>query len=219
MILPSAPVKAPVRSKKRRVQVLSLLIVVSSLCLWKVTFTHSDVEAAPVPTDAARSEYMQAADTEESLLKGPEVIEQKPEQSVQDDVAQQENLEMARKFKQELAQQGDADEADYGFYDSLQASAWSVPVQRGVYMTAEDRKRASYRYMLQAASLRDRSEAASLVARLRKLGMNATYTVTGSGSAAWYRVNVGPFDNVSVMNKAEDRLVAMRMMPLKRRIE
>ncbi|NIQ11770.1 MAG: hypothetical protein GWO08_06900, partial [Gammaproteobacteria bacterium] len=56
-------------------------------------------------------------------------------------------------------------ETDYGFYDSLQASAWSVPVQRGVYLTADDRKRASYTYILQAASLKSQSEAKKLVAK------------------------------------------------------
>src|SRR5690606_3304743 len=106
-------------------------------------------------------------------------------------------------------------EPEFGFYDSLAGSSWSVPVQRGIYVTEEDRKRASQRYMLQAASVRDLAEAQRIVQKLRQLGLQAFYSDGGTG---WYRVNVGPFDNVSKMNKAEDILVSLRMMPLKRRL-
>lgn len=110
-------------------------------------------------------------------------------------------------------------EPQFGFYDSLAGSSWSVPVQRGVYITEEDRKRAGQRYMLQAASVRDLAEAQRLVQKLRSLGMEASYqSADPATGAGWYRVNVGPFDNVSRMNKAEDTLVSLRMMPLKRRI-
>ncbi|MFZ5601826.1 MAG: SPOR domain-containing protein, partial [Pseudomonadota bacterium] len=107
-------------------------------------------------------------------------------------------------------------EPQFGFYDSLAGSSWSVPVQRGVYITEEDRKRAGQRYMLQAASVRDLAEAQRLVQKLRSLGMEASYqSADPATGAGWYRVNVGPFDNVSRMNKAEDTLVSLRMMPLK----
>jgi cell division protein FtsN len=109
--------------------------------------------------------------------------------------------------------------SSFGFYDSLQASPWQVPVQKGVYITAEDRKRASYRYILQAASIRDRSEAAALAQKLKKMGMPASYSLSEVGYGdVWYRVNVGPFKSTTVMNKAEDVLVSMSMMPLKRRV-
>ena len=110
-------------------------------------------------------------------------------------------------------------EPQFGFYDSLAGSSWTVPVQRGVYITEEDRKRAGQRYLLQAASVRDLGEAQRLVQKLRLMGMEASYQSADPASGAgWYRVNVGPFDNVSKMNKAEDTLVSLRMMPLKRRI-
>jgi len=111
-------------------------------------------------------------------------------------------------------------EVGYGFYDFLQASTWDIPVQKGIYITEDDLKRATYTYMLQAASMRSRADAIALVRKLKEMGMKATYTKSrGSYGDTWYRVNVGPFSDVSVMNKAEDRLVAMRMMPLKRRIK
>lgn len=111
---------------------------------------------------------------------------------------------------------GMSEESHYGFYDSLPSSPWHVPVQRGIYITEEDRKRASYSYMLQAVSTRSAEQARSIVQKLKKLDMNATYNRTGSG---WYQVKIGPFHNVSVMNKAEDQLVAMGMMPLKLRVQ
>jgi cell division protein FtsN len=160
---------------------------------------------------------LEAAATEESLLSGP--AESATSGTDEDIESAQLHLEQEKKFQQDLELSQSTDESTYGFYDSLQASSWRVPVQRGVYLTEEDRKRANYRYILQAASLRSRTEALALVAKLRKLGMDASYSESGAGISKWYRVNVGPFSNVSVMNKAEDTLVAMRMMPLKRRVQ
>lgn len=119
-------------------------------------------------------------------------------------------------LKAKLQQQALSTEPEFGFYETLPESAWRVPVQRGIYVTEEDRKRASQRYMLQAASVRDFGEAQRLVQKLRQLGLQAFYSQDTDGT--WYRVNVGPFDNVSKMNKAEDILVSLRMMPLKRKI-
>lgn len=195
-----------------------MLLVVGILAIWRVSTTH---QVAPVDHDyavtvEAKAEYLLAADTEEALLRGPE-------QEVSVTTAAPSDSEN-RKIKElefnALAKQTQSGEDDYGFYDSLQASAWRVPVQRGIYLTEEDRKRASYTYVLQAASLKNRTEAQELVARLLKIGLQASYSVSAGadGEANWYRVNVGPFNNVSVMNKAEDVLVSMHMMPLKRRI-
>ena len=164
---------------------------------------------------------MQAASTEETLLSGPELqVQLQEKEPLEKTVAPEAKKIREFEEKKALASHHQAEDNDYGFYDSLQASSWSVPVQRGVYLTAEDRKRASYTYILQAASLKSREEAVSLVARLQKLGMDASYSVTGGagGEGTWYRVNVGPFNNVSVMNKAEDVLVSLHMMPLKRRV-
>ena len=73
--------------------------------------------------------------------------------------------------------------------------------------------------LFRSASVRDLAEAQRLVQKLRGLGMDASYQAADPTSgASWYRVNVGPFDNVSKMNKAEDVLVSLRMMPLKRKI-
>lgn len=213
--LQSAP-RHPVQKTNRRLFLVIFLIIGFSVMLWQGSSSSIVSETTAAPTEAARTEYLEAASTEQALLAGPDQIGTATEDQVEPVRLQQHQQE---KFQQELVLHQSDEEDTFGFYDSLQGSDWSVPVQRGVYLTEEDRKRASYRYILQAASLRSHEEALTLVAKLRKLGMNATYSVTGAGTGRWYRVNVGPFDNVSVMNKAEDKLVSMRMMPLKRRVK
>ena len=113
---------------------------------------------------------------------------------------------------QETAEQ----EPEFGFYKSLTDSDWRVPVQHGVYVTEDDLKRQKQRHILQAASLRDQGEAQRLVQHLRQKGLQAFYNQDESGG--WYRVNVGPFDNLSKLNKAEDILVAEGMKPLKKKL-
>ena len=221
---PRTPREVPIRqrapdvpaqklSKRFVLGVVLALAVVSSI--WRMMTSEQVLVVESIsPTVEARQEYLQAADSEEGLLSGPEPVVEVTEVMVADSAPKEFELKVH-------AKQGVTEDEDYGFYDTLQASAWSVPVQRGIYLTAEDRQRASYTYMLQAASLKSRSEAVSLVATLQKKGLAASYTVSGGGvgEVTWYRVNVGPFNNVSVMNKAKDVLVSMRMMPLKRRIQ
>lgn len=206
-------VSVSVQKLNRRMLLVLVLVLGLGFSIWRMVNSEQvHVIEGISPTVEARQEYLQAADSEEVLLSGPETTE--VEVVVVDPAPKEFELKAH-------AQQSMSDEDDYGFYDTLQASAWSVPVQRGIYLTAEDRKRASYTYMLQAASLKSRSEAISLVATLQKKGLAASYSVSGGevGEMTWYRVNVGPFNNVSVMNKAKDVLVSMHMMPLKRRVQ
>jgi len=209
-------VQRPVAQKMgRKLPFVLLLGMLIAFAAWQVRSPGNQVEAIQYPIEEAKTEYLQAATTEESLMQGPEA-------SV---VAEDESM-LATKIESTIGSKvpedsvAEAPEETFGFYDSLQESSWRVPVQRGIYLTEEDRKRATYRYVLQAASLRNRTEAAALVARLKERGLNASYSVSGDSltGSAWFRVNVGPFSNVSVMNKAEDMLVSMRMMPLKRRV-
>lgn len=191
-----------------------VLLAFLLLSVWQFSGNKSVDDSPYIPGVEARDEYLQAASMEEVLLAGPNALE-KEESKASESV----DSDKKKELDKALREQPDSDDG-YGFYDSLQASQWDVPVQRGIYMTAEDHKRASYRYMLQAASVRNRGEAVALVSKLKGLGLAASYSVSSSGyGEGWYRVNVGPFSNVSVMNKAEDVLVSMRMMPLKRRIQ
>lgn len=207
---PPRSAQAAVRFRRRPGVKLALILLVLVVVLVKLV---QDPEA-PVefsPGIAESIDYQQATEGGAAFTSSdelPSVVSDKSEAIAE-----------RRVFEASLSQSLDSAEG-YGFYDSLQSSNWRVPVQKGVYFTEEDRKRSSYRYVLQAASMRDRAEAVSLVKKLKALKMPASYSESTSGyGQTWYRVNVGPFNNNSIMNKAEDRLVSMRMMPLKRRVD
>lgn len=199
---PPLPVAVPDRPRRlpkgRWILVLALVLI--TIGYWR----YASLSAPPAddfePGAPESAEYQQA-------------LKQQEEEALKAAQAQQ----RLKANLQAKLEQHEASEPEFGFYDSLPESAWSVQVQHGVYVTEEDRKRASQRYMLQAASVRDLAEAQKIVQNLRKLGMEAFYSKDESG--VWYRVNVGPFDNMSKLNKTEDILVSLRMMPLKKKLQ
>jgi len=108
---------------------------------------------------------------------------------------------------------------EYGFYDNLRNSQWAVQTQNGTYVSRDLATRKKAKYKLQAASFRGEQDAKRLVKKLSKYGLKARTRVSVSTNGVeWYQVNVGPFSNVSKMNKAQDVLVSLNMMPLKRKI-
>lgn len=108
---------------------------------------------------------------------------------------------------------------EFAFYESLAQSSWHVPIQRGVYQSAEQKTEQAPRYNLQAASLQSETDARQLVRVLRHEGLQAVYSASVNDQGKlWFRVSVGPFQNVSIMNKAEDTLVGHGLMPLRRRV-
>ncbi len=111
------------------------------------------------------------------------------------------------------------DTVEYGFYDNLRDSQWAVQTQNGAYVSRELATRKKAKYKLQAASFRGEQDAKRLVRKLSKYGLKARVHVSVSTNGVdWYQVSVGPFSNVSKMNKAQDVLVSLNMMPLKKKI-
>ncbi|MBV1920643.1 MAG: SPOR domain-containing protein [Pseudomonadales bacterium] len=99
---------------------------------------------------------------------------------------------------------------DYGFYDNLRNSQWAVQTQNGTYVSSELAARKKSKYNLQAASFRGAQDAKRLVKKLSKYGLKARSHVSiSTNGAEWYQVSVGPFSNVSKMNKAQDILVSL----------
>jgi len=209
------PVKPAPRIRVSRRHIIAvLLLVAAALLVWKKQSDAPVVEDDIQPGQKAATEY-QAAMEQEQIE--PEPVPEKTVTAKVEPVPGKQAMVAHQTTGKHQPKVSQSKEPRFGFYESLSKSAWSVPVQRGVYVTEEDRKRqANQRYLLQAASLKDAQDARRLVQRLREAGLAATYTSDSSNS--WYRVNVGPFDNVSRMNKAEDILVSMRMMPLKRKL-
>ncbi len=219
---PRQPLRTePAPPRPRRIgRIILLAIFLSAIGIWKVLTPSSAPEPDFVPGASESREY-QAAMEAEALEAGKEARQQAPKsgQKVQKaPAAKAAPISAEAQAFQDKLKNAPQSESQFGFYESLSGSDWSVPVQRGVYITEEDRKRFGYRYMLQAASVRDLGEAQRLVQKLRGLGMEASLQIVDPPGSGWYRVNVGPFDNVSRMNKAEDMLVSLRMMPLKRRV-
>lgn len=203
--VPQHPVPRARRWPKGR-WILALLIV-AGVVYWRIAGNSSVPDVDYVPGANESREYQQALEQQE---------QEKLAAVAAETARQMEQQRLAADLQAKLKQQSSA-EPEFGFYDSLSDSAWGVPVQQGVYVTEEERKkRANQRYMLQAASVRDFGEAQRIVQRLRQLGLQAFYSHDAIGG--WYRINVGPFDNVSKMNKAEDILVSLRMMPLKKKL-
>ena len=74
-------------------------------------------------------------------------------------------------------------------------------------------------HVLQVASFKSERDAKELQKRLIKkklTNVQVTQSTTDSGSV-WFRVMVGPFQNRSMLNKAQDVLVQMNFSPLERK--
>ena len=74
-------------------------------------------------------------------------------------------------------------------------------------------------HVLQVASFKSERDAKELQSKLIKkklANVQVTQSTTESGSI-WFRVMVGPFQNRSMLNKAQDVLVQMNFSPLERK--
>jgi hypothetical protein len=93
------------------------------------------------------------------------------------------------------------------------------PVHVKVYESTPKDPTKKTKHILQVASFKNESDAKSLQKQLiRKQLTNAQViqSTTNSGSV-WYRVMVGPFQDRSKLNKAQDILVQMNFSPLERK--
>ena len=109
---------------------------------------------------------------------------------------------------------------DYEFYDSLKQGSWPVPINKGAYVDGDLAERERPVYNLQAASFRSQEDAERLVSRLKAHRLKATVVPSVSSNGQyWYQVSVGPFVSNTNRNKAQDTLVSMNMMPLKKRVQ
>ncbi|MEH6628606.1 MAG: SPOR domain-containing protein [Motiliproteus sp.] len=107
----------------------------------------------------------------------------------------------------------------FDFYKMLPESE-VVPTRVEAYKSTPKAAKNHRRFLLQAGSFRNETDADGLRARLILLGMpNATTTKVTSGSGSeWYRVRVGPFASRSKLSKAQDQMVRMRLQPLEVKI-
>ncbi|MGO3003300.1 MAG: SPOR domain-containing protein [Halomonas sp.] len=70
------------------------------------------------------------------------------------------------------------------------------------------------RYMLQAASFRQLSDAEQLRGRLRNLSLLAQISEVQADGNTWHRVQVGPYEDTRELNRAQDLMATQGIEPL-----
>ncbi|MDQ7730807.1 SPOR domain-containing protein [Halomonas sp. SpR8] len=70
------------------------------------------------------------------------------------------------------------------------------------------------RYMLQAASFREVSDAEQLRGRLRNLSLLAEISEVQADGNTWHRVQVGPYEDTRELNRAQDLMSTQGIEPL-----
>ncbi len=107
-------------------------------------------------------------------------------------------------------------ERDFRFYDMLPESE-VVPPKVDEYTPGPAKQ--AFDYVVQSGSFRNKQDAERQRAQIAFQGLRAhvQHIVQDNGSE-WYRVNVGPFTSRSQMNAAVDKLVAINIQPLVRKI-
>lgn len=108
----------------------------------------------------------------------------------------------------------------FEFYRMLKESEVDTANVEPYKSTPKDAK-SQHTYVLQTGSFQSASDAERMRARLILEGLPGVHTrkVTNSNGSLWYQVRVGPFDNRSRLNKAQDRLARMNIQPLLRQID
>ncbi len=201
-----------------------VLVVLLCLILWFFLKPVSHKASDVIPDQGEVVEFQQemeeayligdVKDIQESIVVNlPETFIASPKKSVEVKVVE-------TKVNSQTDSTGNSDSTvEYGFYDNLRNSQWAVQTQNGTYVSRELATRKKAKYKLQAASFRGKQDANRLVKKLSKYGLKARSHVSiSTNGVEWYQVSVGPFSNVSKMNKAQDILVSLNMMPLKRKI-
>ncbi|WP_296057196.1 SPOR domain-containing protein [uncultured Amphritea sp.] len=199
----SAPVKKPfplVRS------VISLVILIGfGFALWQLTSVRPDnSDTTPSATPKA---------TKESAAKASRPAA-KTTQTSEPTTAK--TTKPAAKPAIPVEEQSER----FDFYQILPESEVDTANVQPYKSTPKDAKSA-HTYVIQAGSFKNQTDAEQLRARLILEGLPnvKTHRVTNSNGSIWYQVLSGPFVNRSMLNKAEDRLVRLRIQPLVRQID
>ena len=123
---------------------------------------------------------------------------------------------VAIKLETKVIEQTSASDFTYG---TMLKQAEVTPAYVPVYASTPKDPTKKTSHVLQVASFKSEVDARALQKRLinKKLtNVQVTQSKAKSGSI-WYRVMVGPFQNRSMLNKAQDILVQMNFSPLERK--
>lgn len=115
--------------------------------------------------------------------------------------------------KQETSQE----EARFKFYEMLPKSEVVAP---HVDEYKSPGKKEEFHYILQTGSFRSAEDAERQRAMVAFQGLKGSVDrITASDGSYWYRVHVGPFESRSRMNRAVDKLVAINIQPLVKKVK
>jgi cell division protein FtsN len=123
---------------------------------------------------------------------------------------------VAIKLETKVIEQTGASDFTYG---TMLKQAVVTPAYVPVYKSTPKDPTKKTSHVLQVASFKSEVDAQALQKRLIKkklTNVQVTQSNPKSGSS-WYKVMVGPFQNRSMLNKAQDILVQMNFSPLKRK--
>ncbi len=108
------------------------------------------------------------------------------------------------------------DNSNFDFYNLLPESQVQPQAVDAYKSTPKDPNKKT-NTLLQAGSFRNLKDAERMRARLILLNLPNVVTekTTAASGTVWYRVRIGPFDNRSMLNKAEDILAQNNIAPLR----
>ena len=107
----------------------------------------------------------------------------------------------------------------FKFYDILPESE-IIPPKVDAYKFKEKNQSDSYYYLVQTGSFRSSADAEKQKATIAFQGIKARIKpIQSAQGSTWYRVITGPFNTRSEMNSALDKLVAIRIEPLVKKIK
>lgn len=110
-------------------------------------------------------------------------------------------------------------EKRFNFYDLLPEHEVVAP-KVDAYQFKEKSAPGEYYYIIQTGSFRNLQDAERQKAMIAFQGLKADIeSVTNDQGTTWHRVSTGPFYNRSKMNSALDKLVAIHIQPLVKKIK
>lgn len=195
--------------------IISLTFLVGfGYALWQLTSVKPDSKATQTP--AASQTNTTKKTTTKPAAKPAVKPTPKPTAKPAAKTSSQTSSKAVKKSGPPVEEQSER----FDFYQILPESEVDTANVEPYKSTPKDAK-SEHTYVLQVGSFQNKKDAEQLRAKLILEGLPNVKTrrVTNNNGSIWYQVLSGPFDNRSMLSKAEDRLVRMNIQPLVRQID
>ena len=191
----SARPKLPWLKKGLLVSLLMGLVAVLGLLLWE----KYSVEVKEPFMEQTATPVIKAATQE---------AKPKPEPKLK--------TKVAIKLETKVIEQASVPDFTYG---TMLKQAMVTPAYVAVYESTPKDPTKKTSHVLQVASFKSEVDAKALQKRLIKKKLTNVQVIQSNpkSGSSWYKVMVGPFQNRSMLNKAQDILVQMNFSPLERK--